>query len=147
MTAEQKDMIATYITTFKNLLARHLKPNVAIKTSIYPTPDEVLIQLTLNRDNKSGVEWKKESASAAEAIQRAGVDPNLLPESDLTHKVGLYAASIVSLKTLDEKNWTSKRAADLVDDIIKRIRKTQQEREAAAQGENLSYAPNQPEIQ
>ena len=109
MTNEQKDMIATYITTFKNLLARHLQPDVAIRTSVFPTPDEVLLIMTLNRDNQGGVEFRSECPTTTIAFQRSGIDPNLLPESELSHKVGVCASSIVSLKSYDAKNWTTSR--------------------------------------
>ena len=114
-------MIATYITTFKNLLARHLQPNVAIKTSVFPTPDEVLLIMTLNRDNQGGVEFRSECPSTAEAFQRSGIDPNLLPETELSHKVGVSASSIVSLKSYDIKNWTTSRADNLVKSIVEMI--------------------------
>lgn len=118
-------MIATYITTFKNLLARHLQPDVAIKTLVFPTPVEVLMVLTLNRDNQGGVEFRSECASTAEAFQRSGIDPDLLPEGSMTHKVGVCASSIVSLKSYDANNWTAVRAENLVKSIIKMINSAQ----------------------
>lgn len=121
MTNEQKDMIATYITTFKNLLARHLQPDVAIRTSVFPTPDEVLLIMTLNRDNQGGVEFRSECHTTTIAFQRSGIDPNLLPESELSHKVGVCASSIVSLKSYDAKNWTTSRAESLVKSIVEMI--------------------------
>ena len=51
MTNEQKDMIATYITAFKNFLASHIQPDVAIRAMVYPTSDQVLLVITLNRNN------------------------------------------------------------------------------------------------
>ena len=121
MTNEQKDMIATYITTFKNLLARHLQPDVAIRTSVFPTPDEVLLIMPLNRDNPGGVEFRSECPTTTIAFQRSGIDPNLLPESELSHKVGVCASSIVSLKSYDAKNWTTSRAESLVKSIVEMI--------------------------
>lgn len=121
-------MIATYITTFKNLLARHLQPNVAIKTSVFPTPDEVLLIMTLNRENQGGVEFRSECPSTAEAFQRSGINPNLLPGTELSHKVGVSASSIVSLKSYEPANWTTDRAdkvvkaiADMINSAKKRM--------------------------
>lgn len=111
-------MIATYITTFKNLLARHLQPDVAIRTSVFPTPDEVLLIMTLNRDNQGGTEFRHECASTEEAFQRAGVDPDLLPESDdYSHRIGVSASSIVSLKSFNPANWTTERARQVVSPV------------------------------
>lgn len=122
MTNEEKDMIATYITSFKNLLARHILPDVAIRATVYPTPKEVLLVITLNRNNQGSTEFKSESATTEEAFQKAGVDPDLLPESDkYSHRIGVSASSIVSLKNYDPANWTTERAADVVNAIAEII--------------------------
>ena len=118
MTNEQKDMIATYITAFKNFLARHILPDVAIRATVYPTNDQVLLVITLNRNNQGGTEFRHECASTEEAFQKAGVDPDLLPESDeYSHRIGVSASSIVSLKSYDPANWTTDRA----DKVVKAI--------------------------
>ena len=92
MTNEQKDTIATYITAFKNFLARHILPDVAIRATVYPTSDQVLLVITLNRNNQGGTEFRHECASTEEAFQKAGVDPDLLPESDeYSHRIGVSA--------------------------------------------------------
>lgn len=115
-------MIATYITAFKNLLARHILPDVAIRATVYPTSDQVLLVITLNRNNQGGTEFRHECASTEEAFQKAGVDPDLLPESDeYSHRIGVSASSIVSLKSYDAKNWTTSRAESLVKSIVEMI--------------------------
>lgn len=122
MTNEQKDTIATYITAFKNFLARHILPDVAIRAMVYPTSDQVLLVITLNRNNQGGTEFRHECASTEEAFQRAGVDPGLLPESDeYSHRIGVSASSIVSLKSFNPANWTTERARQVVQAIVDMI--------------------------
>lgn len=67
MTNEQKDMIATYITAFKNFLTRHILPDVAIRATVYPTNDQVLLVITLNRNNQGG---ERSSAMSAPRPKR-----------------------------------------------------------------------------
>lgn len=72
MTNEQKDMIATYITAFKNFLARHILPDVAIRATVYPTSDQVLLVITLNRNNQ-GVRSSAMSAPRPKRLFRGPV--------------------------------------------------------------------------
>ena len=122
MQQEQKDMVSSFVTIFKDLLTPHLKPDVSIKTSIYPMENKALVVMHLNHNNQSSTIFKQLSNSEEEAMRLAGVGLDFLPDTNEDHRIGVSPTEIVNLASFAQNNWTEKRASCVVDEIIRLVK-------------------------
>lgn len=126
MTKGQEEMIRKYVVTFKNLLAPALKPQVAIRTNIYPYNSGLLLDMQFNLDGDDSTTFHKENNTINEILVEHNIDlpPDVLTATD-SHRMCFYGNRILSLKSLAAHLWTPKRANGVVQSIVSAISKAQ----------------------
>lgn len=127
MLRDREEMIRKYLVTFKNMLAPSLKPEVAIRTNVYPYADGVLLDMQFNLNGIDSTTINPDRNTLNQVLQEAKITiPNDVMASGDNHRMCFYGNRILSLKKYDNHLWTPKRASQVVNSIVNAIMKARE---------------------